>query len=263
MTVPRTALYTPPPPFLLAGGLSTADLRDDFSARTYPVMNLAGLGSEQTTGAIITTVASTASKLALQIMGPAAAGGPIGLAIGSAALAITLLSGKIAHLISGCGQVCVEATSIVNEADLAVQQIGSTYWNTAVRTKGFQKFTLDQLTQLFGQVQGMLSQLGPVGEKSAKERLQRGYAAPWCVSNNLAVGVDNVVPPNPTNHLGRCGGWIDVVYDPIANDPDVVADPPAIATAAESIGLTTGGQLNWGMVALLGVGLVLLLTYVL
>ena len=258
MNVPRTALYSPPPPFLLAGGLTTAALRDDFSARTYPVMNLAGLGlTEQGTQSIITGITSTASKLALQIMGPAAATGPIGLAIGASALAITLLSGKIAHLITGCGQVCIDDTNIVNQADQLVQQIGSQYWNTQVRTKSFQAWTLQQLQDIFAQVSQKVGL-----QKSATERLTRGGGAPWCAANNLAIGVDNVVTPNPTNHLGRCGGWLDVVYDPIAQDPDVIDNP--VADVAQSIGLTTsGGTLNWGMVALLGIGLVLLLTYVL
>jgi hypothetical protein len=256
MTVPATALYVPPMPFFLAGGLTADDLRADFY---HP-----GLGAnQQTTQAIITGATSAASKAALAIMGPAAAGGPVGLAIGAAALAITALSGKIAHLITGCGQVCIDDTNIVNQADQLIQQIGSQYWNTAVRTVSFQQWTLQQLQDIFAQVSQKVGL-----QKSATERLTRGGGAPWCAANHLAIGVDNVVTPNPTNHFGRCGGWLDVVYDPLASDPDVVPDSAAVgqavSAAASSIGLVRAdGTLNWGMVALVGVGLVLLMSFAL
>jgi hypothetical protein len=264
MNVPATALVTPPPPFLLAGDLPWSDLRADFSARTYPV-NLAGLGIEQqSAAAIVSGATKTASSLALAIMGPAAAAGPVGLAIGAAALAITALSGTIGHLISGCGQVCVNATNIVNQEDTLIQQIVAAYWSTPTRTASFQAWTLQQLDSLFTQTVNMLQPLGSVGAESIKERLTRGYDSPWCVSNHLAVGVNNVVAPSITNPLGRCGGWYDVYYDPIANDPDVVPDASVAASVASDIGLTSStGTLNWGMVALLGVGLVLLMTYAL
>lgn len=265
MTVPATALCPPPPPFLLARDLPWTDLRDDFSSRAYP-MNLAGLGiTQQSAAAIVTGATSAASKAALAILGPSAAAGPVGLAIGAAAVAITALSGTIAHLISGCGQVCVDATNIVNQEDGLMQQIVSAYWSTPTRTVSFQQWTLQQLNALFQQTSQMLAPLGAVGAESAKERLTRGYDSPWCVSNHLAVGVNNVVPPNPqTNPLGRCGGWYDVYYDPIAADPAVVPDASIASTVASSIGLTTAsGTLNLPMLALLGVGLYFLLSYLL
>jgi len=164
------------------------------------------------------------------ILGPAAAAGPVGLAIGTAVIAVSLLAGKIAHLISGCGQVCIKATDIVNQEDQYVKQIGAAYWNTPVRVKSFQTWTLQQLDAVFQQTIQMLAPLGAVGEKSIKERLTRGYPSPWCANNNLAVGVDNVVPANAMNPLGRCGGWYDVTYDPIANDPDVQPDSAALSS---------------------------------
>lgn len=218
------------------------------------------------TAGIISAGASGAGAIALALMPAAVATGPIGLAITGAVVAISALSGKIAHLISGCGQVCVQATSIVNEADQAVQQIGSAYWNTAVRTKAFQQYTLGQLDQIFAQVQQMLAQLGTVGAKSAQERFTRGGGAPWCASNNLAIGVDNVVAPNATNHLGRCGGWYDVVYDPIANDSGIASDASlagAVSSVTSALGLPSTidgiGIANFILPALLGVGVLWLL----
>lgn len=252
MNVPATALYVPPMPFFLAGGLTTDDLRGNFYRP--------GLGAnQQTTQAIITGATSAASKAALAIMGPAAAAGPVGLAIGAAALAITALSGKIAHLITGCGQVCINDTNVVNQADQLVQQIAGQYWNTPTRTKSFQQWTLQQLDAIFAQVQQNVGL-----QKSATERLTRGGGAPWCAANNLAIGVNDVVPRNAQNPLGRCGGWLDGTYDPIAQDPDVVPDASVVEQAASSIGLVSPtGTLNWGMVAVLGIGLVLLLSFVL
>lgn len=190
---------------------------------------------------IISSGASGAGAIALALLPAGAATGPIGLAITGAVLAISALSSKIAHLISGCGQACIHDTSIVNQADQMIQQIGAQYWNTAVRTASFQAWTLQQLGQIFAQVQQNVNLA-----KSATERLTRGGGASWCKSNGLAIGVDNVVPPNPTNHLGRCGGWYDVVYDPIANDPDVVADSSIAAITAS----LPGGKPTAGVLAL-------------
>lgn len=182
----------------------------------------------------VNAAAAVGGSTALAIMGPAMAAGPWGIAVAGAIVGIQLLSGKIAHLFTGCGQVCVQDTTLVNQADTLIQQIGSTYWNTPVRNKSFQAWTLQQLTGVFDLVQQKVGL-----QKSATERLTRKGGAPWCAANNLAIGVDNVIAPTPTNHFGRCGGWLDVVYDPISLDPDVVPDD-SIEGAAATLGIPAG-----------------------
>ncbi len=207
--------------------------------------------------------AAAAGATTLAILGPAAAAGPIGIAIGGAVLAIQMLSGKIAHLISGCGETCVQATQIVNEAESYVEQIASSYWQTPTRTKAFQTWTLQQLDSVFNQVRGLCGKIpGQAGVDCVQQRLTRGFVPPWCKSNDLAVGVDNVVAPNLNNILGRCGGWYDVTYDPIAKDPGVQPDPTPsadVAAALQSVASSVPG--GYGTLVIAGVALLALIAY--
>ena len=209
-----------------------------------------GYGMGDATQQMVTGITSAAGKAALQIMGPAAAGGPIGLAVGGAMLAITLLSGKIAHLITGCGQVCIQDTATVNQAEDLVQQLSQAYWNTTPRTVGFQKWTLQQLDAIFAQVKQTVGL-----EKSWTERLTRGGGAPWCAANGLAIGVMDVVPRNAANPFGMCGGWYDTVYDPIAHDTNVIPDPPDTSTVGGALSSLASGAItgsSTGDLALIG-----------
>lgn len=164
-------------------------------------------------GAALGGAAGSATLVA--ILGPAAAAGPIGIAIGGAVIAIQALSGKISHLINGCGDACVQATAIVNEAETYVEQISAAYWQAPTRTKSFQTWTLQQLDAIFAQVVTLCGKIpGDPGRKCVQERLTRGFQAPWCTAANLPIGP-------------QCGGWYDVTYDPIMHDPAVQPDPTA------------------------------------
>lgn len=185
----------------------------------------------------VAAVAAVGGSTALAIMGPAMAAGPWGLAVAGAVVGISLLAGKIGHLITGCGDVCVQATQVVNQAQDYVQEIIDLYWKTPVRTKSYQAWVLGQLNQIFAQVQEMLSRLGPVGEKSLKERFTRGGGAPWCAANNLSIGPG-------------CGGWWDKAYDPVANDAGVVDDSDPITTGAAAVAQTLGIPANYALPAL-------------
>lgn len=186
--------------------------------------------------------AGFAGSTVLAILGPAAAAGPIGLAIGAGVAAITLLSGKIAHLINGCGDACVQATSIVNEAETYVKGISDAYWQTPTRTKSYQAWVLGQLDSIFSQVRTLCGKIGgDPGTRCVQERLVRGFRPPWCTDSNVP--------------LSQCGGWYDVTYDPIANDAGVVADPP---TSGVSAGLAAvAGSLPGGYSTAVIAGLIL------
>lgn len=194
----------------------------------------------------------------LAYLGPAAAAGPVGLAIAGAVAAISMLSGTIAHLIDGCGSGCTQAAAIVNQADTYVQQIAEAYWQAPQRTKSLQTYTLAQLDAVFNKVRTLCGQIpGKPGQDCVQQRLVRGFVPPWCTANGLAVGVNDVVSPNINNVLGRCGGWYDVTYDPIASDPGVEPDPSPVTSVSEAVSnafpglgsLTAGG---YGPVAFAG-----------
>lgn len=203
--------------------------------------------------------------VAMHIMTASAAAGPIGLAIGAAVLAIGALSGQIAHLINGCGDACTQATAIVNEAEGYVRQIASQYWKTPVRTVAFQKWTLGQLDSIFAQVEQLCGKIpGDPGKRCVQERLTRGFVPPWCRDNGLAVGVNDVVGRNSENIFGRCGGWYDVTYDPIAQDPNVQPDAvePTLSAAADTLkvfsSVVPGG---YGTMFVAGLGVLALIGY--
>lgn len=175
----------------------------------------------------------------LAILGPSAAAGPIGLAVAGGVVAIQALSGKISHLISGCGSSCTQATSIVNEADTYVQQIASAYWQTPIRPKVFQQWTLDQIEGIFQQIRNLCDpgKLGDAGRRCISERLVRGGSAPWCPTG---TGCD----------------WYTVTYDPIANDAGVTPDPgpeQLVSSAVASVAHVVPGGYGTMAVAVLGV----------
>lgn len=236
MNVPALALYPAP----LAFVPDVTDLRADFWIPSYPVMRSQGLGSEAGQMAITYAAATGAMLLkAAPATGPAA---PFVAAAG----AILSLGAAIGNLFHGCGATCIQSSEFANQFQQAVQQLKDYYFAQPVHYRSLQKLTLNEMQKAADALRQACGDpaLGDAGKRCIAERLVRGGPAPWC--------------PTP-DHTG-CGFW-ETFYDPIANDPNVVEDPPAIQQASDSIGLTTGGKLNWGMVALLGIGLVLLLTF--
>lgn len=186
--------------------------------------------------------ATTAGSITLSIIGASAAAGPVGVAIGVGVAAIVALSGTISHLISGCGNACVQATEIVNSAETYVKGISDAYWQTPVRTKSYQAWVLGQLDSIFDQVRTLCGKIGgDPGTRCVQERLVRGFRPPWCTDSNVP--------------LSQCGGWYDVTYDPIAHDAGVVADPP---TSGVSAGLAAvAGSLPGGYSTAVIAGLIL------
>lgn len=205
---------------------------------------------------------SAVGSAALSALGPEAAAGPYGIAIGAAVAAISALSGVISKLINGCGSGCTQATAIVNQADTYVQQIGTAYWQAPQRTVSLQQYTLQQLDTIFAQVRTLCGQIpGQPGIDCVQQRLVRGFVPPWCTANGLAVGINDVVSPNITNVLGRCGGWYDVTYDPIAQDPGVVADPvtSSVDSVASALGINLSSGESTSLLAFGGLAVVVLI----
>lgn len=206
-------------------------------------------GQQISQGATAAAGGTVSTLVALHIMSASAAAGPIGIAIGGAVVAIGVLSGKIAHLINGCGDACVQATAIVNEADTYVQQIASAYWQVPHRTVGFQKWTLQEMDKIFDQVRALCGKIpGDPGRKCVQERLTRGFRPPWCK--------DSSVP------LSQCGGWLDVTYDPIAMDPGVQPDPGPVDVLTAGIGqLTKALPGGYGIILVAGLAVFAFVAY--
>lgn len=186
--------------------------------------------------------ATAVSTTVLAILGPAAAAGPIGIAIGGAVLAIGALSGKIAHLIDGCGESCTYATEVVNQAGALVEQIKSAYWQAPIRTRSFQKWTLDQLGIIFAKIRTLCdpAKLGDAGTRCINERLVRGAHAPWCPADGPACD------------------FYTVTYDPIANDPGVSPDPASVEGIVAAVtGIFSSNPVSGGYGTMVVAGLAL------
>ena len=148
--------------------------------------------------------------------------GPVGAAIAG----IIAIAPLIVNLFKGCGQTCIAATNIANQAATVLGQNLNAYISSPTRHASMQAAALNNVTTIFAALQKGCSDpaLGAAGQRCISERLVRGGTAPWC--------------PNP-GHAG-CD-WYALYYDPIANDPAVMPDPSPVAAASSllsSIGIS-------------------------
>jgi hypothetical protein len=136
--------------------------------------------------------------------------------IGAAIVGVTIL---IASLIknSGCGQTCIETSSWANQAEPLLRQNIATYFGVAApRTQSQQNAALAN----FDAIWARLAQL--CGDSST------GNAGKRCISDRQSGGctwkatADSPWPGGPP--AGSCWNWFNAYRDPIANDPNVVAD---------------------------------------
>lgn len=134
------------------------------------------------------------------------------------------LVGPIGSMFKGCGNTCVEATKIADQAQFALEQVRDKYFAQPVRYKASQVAALYAVEQVIGYINQACGNpaLGAAGQRCISERTVRGGTAPWC----------------PT---GRgCDYWTEY-YDPIANDPDVVPDPQGTAVSGAGAGAGAAG----------------------
>lgn len=144
----------------------------------------------------------------------------------------------MATMFKGCGASCTETSKVADQAAAAWKQIQDAYWAQSVRTKSSQSAALAALESIAGELQNFCANpaYGDAGKRCISERLVRGGPAPWC--------------PTRTG----CDFWT-TIYDPIANDTGVVADPVSVQVA-EALGVS-GENSNLLMLGLLAGGLLL------
>jgi hypothetical protein len=220
-----------------------------FAYQTYsPVTSLHGLhglGAADPYTVVPTPVKSIASIAAagaattgslMAAMGVSAAAGPIGLAV-SAAIGIGI---AVAELFKGCGQSCIDATNIVNQAEPLFQQNVAAYLAVPVgqRTKSLQAGYLNNFDTLW---QGLVNACNGVGGKggagciSGRDRNGCDYKVSpggWQNINGQWTLVDN----GPNGSGDMCWNWFVGYRDPIAKDPTVVPDSAVLGTANTTSG---------------------------
>ena len=165
-----------------------------------------------------TVIAASASSIASggtgMILGMTAAQAvPI---IGAAIAAATILA---TYLIknSGCGQTCIETSGWANQAEPLLRQNIAAYFGVAApRTQSQQNAALANFDAIWATLVNMCSapSTGNAGKRCISDR-QSG-ACTWKAT------ADSPWPGGPAQ--GVCWNWFNAYRDPIANDPNVVAD---------------------------------------
>lgn len=245
----------------------------DFAPRTY----YDGLGFLGDAGTIAATAAQGAATTG-SILTNLANLGVISAAFGPAAPIAAVVAGltsvglALANIFSGCGQTCVEASNLANQAEPILAQNLRTYLNSPIRYASMQAAALNNYNFTWQALVRACSNpaLGNAGVACIADR-QAG-SCKWQTSpggwQSDGAGGMTYVGPGGQGSGSACWNW-DIGYRlPIASDPTVVPDPtPATVGIAPGSGptgvmTTQGSGFSLPMPLLLGGGLLLLLAMV-
>lgn len=180
-----------------------------------------GLGQAQAPGELSQTANEIGSGLLSASAGVTQAAGPIAGAAVAAAGGIAELVGAVSRLFQGCGQTCVEATSIVNEAEPYLRQNNQIYFSNPNRTTGDQQSAIATAQQIIATIQQACGNpaLGMAGQNCIQPRFGNGMNVG---SNSCAFGLTtgNEYPPycSVPYPVGVCWTWNLAYLDPIVND---------------------------------------------
>lgn len=142
-------------------------------------------------------------------------------------LAAASLIGPVASMFKGCGQTCTQATTIANNAAAAAQSLLERWNATPVKYRSIQKAYLAAQQDVWNYLEGSCRKIGGQGGAQCVADRQRG---------------------------GKYDFFIHFV-DPVANETDIVDDPPTPGSLSSIFG---GGGLPMPLV-LGGAGLLVLL----
>lgn len=222
--------------------------RYENSSNPLMEVGLRGLGSAQSaqTKATIESIAGAGASTATALLvSMGTIGGPVGIAI-SGVIAAGL---AIASMFKGCGQTCVQATSIANQAGGVISQAFNAYMSSPIHYASMQQAFL----QLFDSTMAAMDQacsdpsLGSAGQACISDR-QRG-SCKWKVNAfgwQQTNGSWNYVPAGAAGSGSTCWDPYVGIRDPVANDPTVVPDPTPGNSASTILSNITGGASGTG-----------------
>jgi hypothetical protein len=185
-----------------------------------------GMGSAATDAATVGQIGSLSAPAASAVVSSILAGGTgtiLGVSltvavpiIGAAIAGVTLL---VTDLIknSGCGQTCIETSSWANQAEPLLRQNIAAYFSIAApRSQSQQNAALANFDATWAALVNLCGNpsTGNAGKRCISDR-QSG-ACTWKAT------ADSPWPGGPAQ--GVCWNWFNAYRDPIANDPNVVAD---------------------------------------
>lgn len=204
-----------------------------------PVVSVQGLGDDVTTGistgaGLATSVIETGiSTGIISASGTLAAAVPV---IGAIAGGVLLAYASLKNLFSGCGQSCIQATQIVNQAEPYLKQNRDAF--LAHPTVTNQKAALSVFDQTWARVVQLCSNpaLGEAGQRCISER-QAGGSAPWCPTT---TGCD----------------WFILYRNPIAQYSGTLIDDTPVGQVTGSISEALSGNVGGIPIPVLLFGLV-------
>ena len=231
MNVPANLVFDPRASFVTPAGLLIP---------RYRAPQIGGLrGSLPAADQQIGQTAATAATLTSSIL---VALGTIGGPVGAVIAGIAALGLELANLFGGCGNTCVEATTIVNNAGPLLLQNLQTYLAAPIHYQSLQTAALNNFTLTWNGIVAACQNptLGTAGQNCISQRQQGACAyhtspGGWQQTN----GVWSYVYPGANGSGSTCWNFFVGYHDPIANDPTVVPDPGTSSTS--SSGSSTGG----------------------
>ena len=185
-----------------------------------------------TTSGTASFTTSTAGSLTAAIL-PLVGLGPIGGIVAAG----TALAAFIISQFKGCGQTCVLTSEAANQVEQQLQQILAAYFASG-RTQSEQAAALAAFDNAWATLEKYCGSgsFGSAGTNCVQDR-QSG-SCKWETSPGSWSGC-TWNPPGAAGSGSTCWNWFVGYRDPIANDPCVVPDTPAVTAAAQALGISS------------------------
>jgi hypothetical protein len=197
-----------------------------------------------------TQIAATAGTVASSTAGVLVALGVAVPVVGPIVAGIAAIGVLITQLFSGCGQTCVQASNLANQAEQLLKQAFSSYMSAGVHTESARQAYLSLFDQTWAQLQQYCGnpQLAQAGMRCISDR-QRG-ACTWKASpggwSQGANGQWTYTNYGAAGSGTTCWDWFVGYRDPVADDPTVVPDSNPVTQAESGISsLLNGSTFDW------------------
>jgi len=197
-----------------------------------------GMGDALQTGSTAASIAATGIVTTTSILGALGSTMTIlGLAlpvVGTAIAALVTVGIAVAQLFKGCGQTCVAASNIANQAGDILAQNVNAYTSSPIRYVSMQQAALNTFDTTWAALVKACNtqQLQAAGQRCVTDR-QQG-ACTWKASPGGWNADGTFTHWGAAGSGDSCWNYFVGMRDPIANDPFVQPDP-----TAENIGDST------------------------
>lgn len=216
----------------------------DNPALTASARRRLGVGTLDPQQRQIAGIAATAATTTTGILAALGTFGALGGPVTAAVAGIVAAGIAIANLFSGCGQTCVAATHLADQAGAIIDEAYNYYMNSPVHYESMQRAYLTLFDGTWAALQHACSDpaLGAAGQRCISDR-QRGSCAYQVAPFGWQQGANGWTWVEAGANGSGTVCWNSFVgrRDPVANDPTVVPDPVG-AIINPTTGAVTGIQ---------------------